>query len=180
MDIFKQINGYDGLYSACSNGSIISLPKKTRKGIRTLKPIKVAFGYYAVDLVKDKKIKRFLVHRLIANAFLDNTENKPQVNHINGLKGDNSLENLEWATASENQKHAIKNGLRSAKGEKNSQSKLTKDQVLEIFNDNSKYHIISIKYNISVPTISDIKRGYSWCSVTGMKNKKAEQIETKC
>ena len=170
MDIFKQITGYEGLYSACSNGNVISLPKKTRKGIRTLKPIKVTFGYYAVDLVKDKKVKRFLVHRLIANAFLDNKELKPQVNHINGLKGDNRLENLEWNTCSENQKHAIRIGLRSAKGEKNSQSKLTKDQVLEIFKDNSKYGIIAEKYSVSVPTVSDIKRGYSWCSVTGMQS----------
>jgi hypothetical protein len=172
MNIFKQITGYKGLYSACSNGDIISLPKKTRKGTRILKPIKVTFGYYAVDLVKDKKVKRFLVHRLIANTFIDNKSSKPQVNHINGLKSDNRLENLEWNTQSENQKHAIKIGLRSAKGEKNSQSKLTNNKVLEIFKDNSKYSIIAKKYNISIPTISDIKRGYSWCSVTGMESKK--------
>jgi hypothetical protein len=148
------------------------MPKRTRKGIRVLKSVKQNGGYYAVDLVKNKKVKRYLVHRLIAIAFLENKDNKPQVNHINGLKLDNRLENLEWNTCSENQKHAIRIGLRSTKGEKNSQSKLTEDKVLEIFNNNSKYGIIAEKYGVSVPTISDIKRGYSWCSVTGMENKK--------
>jgi uncharacterized protein YerC len=86
------------------------------------------------------------------------------------VKNDNRLENLEWATRSENQKHAILFGLRTTKGVKNSQSKLTETQVLSILEDKRTYGVISKEYNISVPTISDIKRGYSWTHITKLKN----------
>ena len=62
-------------------------------------------------LSKESKEKRFYIHRLVAKAFIPNHENKSQINHINGNKLDNSVENLEWCTNSENQRHAIKHGL---------------------------------------------------------------------
>ena len=68
-------------------------------------------GYYVVALRKDNKQKTFNVHRLVAELFLDNVENKPFVNHINGNKLDNRIENLEWCTARENNIHAHKIGL---------------------------------------------------------------------
>jgi uncharacterized protein YerC len=166
----KDIKNYEGLYFCDVDGNIYSYPKKTRKGIRKLKTTKFKTGYLTIDLVKNSNVKKHLVHRLIIETFIDNTENKPQVNHINGDKSDNRLDNLEWSTPSENQKHAILLGLRKTNGENNSQSKLKKEQVIQILHDNRVYADIAKQYNISIPTVCDIKRGYSWTSVTGLKN----------
>lgn len=158
----RDLKNYEGLYFADENGNIFSYPKKTRNGIRQIKPNKLKLGYLFIDLCKDGFVKKHLVHRLIADTFIENPENKPQVNHIDGNKVNNHVSNLEWCTASENQKHAIKNNLRSAKGEKNSQSKLTLKQVSEIFSDNRLYKEISLDYNISMSTISSIKNKKTW------------------
>lgn len=71
-------------------------------------------GYKEVHIV-GAITKRIRIHRAVAEAFIPNTENKPQVNHKNGDKSDNRVENLEWCTASENTHHALKTGLRSTK-----------------------------------------------------------------
>ena len=132
-------------------------------------------GYSSVDLCKDGTIKKYLIHRLVAEAFIPNPEKKPQVNHINGIKTDNRLDNLEWCTHSENMLHSYKQGLSSTKGEKNSQSKLNTEDVVKIFLDDRMYSLISKQYNISISTISDIKRGYSWTHITKMKNIKKKE-----
>lgn len=176
MEIWKDISGYENVYLASNLGRIKSLPKKTRKGERVLSPIK-GVNYFTVDLVKDKKVKKYLVHRLIAETFIGNLENKPQVNHINGIKTDNRIENLEWVTRSENQLHSIRAGLRTTNGIKNSQCKLSEKEVLIILNDNRKYKYIAEQYNTSIPTISDIKRGYSWTHLTGLRNIKTSKHE---
>jgi uncharacterized protein YerC len=168
----KDIKDYEGLYFLNELGEVFSYPKRTRKGIRKLLPNKSNCGYFMIDLCKDRKVKKFLIHRLMAQTYLKNDEDKTQVNHINGIKTDNSLINLEWVTRSENQKHSILIGLRTTKGEKNSQSKLTENEVLLIFNDKRLYKDISNEFGISIPTISDIKRGYSWTHITKMNNKK--------
>lgn len=81
-----------------------------RKG-KLLKPKKHKDGYLFVTLTKEKIKKNFYVHRLVAEAFIPNPENKPQVNHINGNKTDNTISNLEWVTNAENSRHAYNNGL---------------------------------------------------------------------
>jgi uncharacterized protein YerC len=165
------VKGYEGLYFVNDSGDFFSYPKKTRKGIRKMKPLEnKKTGYLYIDLCKNGKVKKFTAHRLIAISFLPNEENKQEVNHINGIKTDNKVGNLEWVTKSENQLHSIKNGLRTTKGEKNSQSKLNENDVLKIFKDKRTYKEISLDFKISVPTICDIKRGYSWTHITKAKN----------
>jgi hypothetical protein len=162
----KDIKGYDGLYFCNLNGEFFSYAKKTRKGIRKMKTIKHnSAGYLSIDLCKDGKVKKYLAHRLMAETFLDNPKNKEQVNHINGIKTDNRLENLEWSTRSENQKHSILIGLRTTNGEKNSQSKLTEQDVLYIRNSKEKGSILAKKFNISHPTICDIIKHRSWTHI---------------
>jgi hypothetical protein len=88
-----------------------------------------------VGLSKLGKLKIKTIHRLVAIAFIPNPENKPQVNHIDGNKANNSVDNLEWCTSSENLKHAHETGLKkSPKFETNPNAKLTKKEVTDMRN----------------------------------------------
>lgn len=125
---FKPIKGYEGIYEACSDGTIWTCEGKTtysnrhgknRKRIwkrREIKPqiqrrVRSNHSDKRVKLWKEKEVKTHLVSRLIATAFIPNPENKDFVNHKNGNPLDNSIENLEWVTRAENQAHAFKTGL---------------------------------------------------------------------
>jgi hypothetical protein len=102
----KQITDYPN-YSVTEDGRVIN-----NKTNRELKPILGRNGYYQVSLCNSGKIKNVSIHRLVASAFLNNDENKREVNHINGIKTDNRVQNLEWNTSSENRQHAFDTGLK--------------------------------------------------------------------
>jgi len=159
MEIWKNVVGYEENYVCSSKGEIKSIKRN-----KVLKPNKSSL-YYSVDLCKSGEIKRHLIHRIIATAFHENVENKEQVNHINGNKLDNSVNNLEWVTRSENQLHSIRIGLRHTRGENNSQCKLTSEQVIEIRNSKERNKDIAKKYNISYATVCDIQRRRSWAHI---------------
>jgi hypothetical protein len=111
-EIWKDVEGFEG-YKVSSFGRIKSF--KHKKAGRILKlPLK-AWGYFQTTLFKLGKPKFLSVHKLVALAFIPNPENKPEVNHIDGNKTNNNVQNLEWVTLSENSLHAFKIGL-SKKG----------------------------------------------------------------
>ena len=128
---------FSKLYKVSNTGKIRSLDRKDSIGRslkgreRKLTPDKD--GYLDVMLCKDGKMLKCKVHRLVATTFLENTDDKRTVNHIDGNKINNRVDNLEWATDSEQQKHACVNGLKvPTKGEQHGRAKLTKSKVREI------------------------------------------------
>lgn len=110
-EIWRDIEGYEGLYQVSNLGRIKSLRRQVVNtvGFRIVPEayLKGSFryGYRIVRLCKNGNVKRYMVHRLVAQAFIPNPENKPSVNHIDGVPNNNMLSNLEWATYSEQQNH---------------------------------------------------------------------------
>lgn len=136
--------------------------------VKILKPLFVR-GYLHVALYFGGKPKHFQVHRLVAQAFISNPDNKPQVNHIDGNKLDNYVGNLEWATQSENTKHAYDTGL-APQGEEHGCAKLTNEQVkyIRTNSDNLKREQLAEKFGVAPTTISDIQLGKIWKNASGV------------
>lgn len=106
----RDIKNYEGLYQADKKGDIYSTKRATTKGGKLKKSLR--HGYYCVCLCKGAKKNVYRVNRLIALTFIPNNMNKSQVNHLDGNKLNDKVENLEWVTAKENNQHAIDNGLK--------------------------------------------------------------------
>lgn len=151
-EYWVDIKHYEGLYKISNLGRIKSLAKewvcgKNSKRIKqeTFISICTTTEYYNIRLhKKGLKSKYYTIHRLLAEHFIPNPQNKAEVNHINGDKHDNRLENLEWATSAENRQHAFDNGLKVAsKGAKHYRA--------------TPIMVISLKENktISFPCIKD-------------------------
>lgn len=107
IEVYKTIEDYPN-YEVSNFGSVRNI-----KTGRVLRPSTYESGYQCVGLYLNGIQKYHLTHRLVASTFIPNPEHKRTVNHINGIKTDNRVENLEWATDSENIKHAYKTGLNS-------------------------------------------------------------------
>ena len=111
MEVFKDIIGYNGLYQISNTGKVKSLPKGNGNGNRErLLKFDCTADYARITFSKDGITIRKNVHKLVAEYFLLNPQNKPQVNHKDLNKLNNHVSNLEWVTSSENAQHAYNNG----------------------------------------------------------------------
>lgn len=116
-EIWKPIKGYEGIYEISNLGRIKSLKRNNNRCLidKIMKQYIGKQGYLQVRLCKNGKSKLHKVHILIANAFIDNPNNLPIINHIDGNKTNNTISNLEWCSYSHNIKHAYDIGLRKKK-----------------------------------------------------------------
>jgi hypothetical protein len=110
-EIWKDIEFYEGLYQISNKGRVKSLEYKGIKREKILNPCKNKRGYLIVNLYKLQKVKSASVHRIVAKNFIPNKDNKTQVNHIDGMKCNNWIDNLEWNTSSENVNHFFSSDL---------------------------------------------------------------------
>lgn len=118
QEIWKDVIGYEGLYKVSNLGNVISINYNGTKKSKLLAYHLNYKGYARVHLTKNKQDKYMSVHRLVAEAFIPNIKKYPQVNHKNGIKVDNRVDNLEWCTNEYNFQHALNTGLikKKAKG----------------------------------------------------------------
>ena len=174
---WRDVIGYEGWYQVSSLGNVRSVDRDIlysngrihhTKGVNLVQVLDKS-GYPVVGLSKNQKINMCKVHRLVCLAFTPNPEDKQQVNHIDGVKTNNVVTNLEWNTSSENQQHCVDNGLRViGKGELSSAPKLKEVEVVEIkklLNRGVKQRDIAKMYDVHFATISAIYRGKSWSHV---------------
>ncbi len=155
-EVWKDIPGYEGYYQVSNKGRIRSLDRiKIIKG-QILKQMDNGRGYKKVTLCKNGRYKQTYAHRLVGKVFLDNEENKRTINHKDGDKSNNKVNNLEWATYSENERHKLLNNGR----------KITFEQAKEI---RKKYNTgeytqqdLANEYGLDQTYISKIILNQSW------------------
>ena len=184
-EIWKNVISYETFYQVSDFGNIRSLDRIVNKlnGIsymrkgKLCKQSKSNLGYMTIGFtVNNKKVNKY-VHRLVAEAFITNMNDYPQVNHIDCDKTNNRMYNLEWCTNSQNHIHASKNGLNKLhlhrvvySGEENGRSLLTKKQVLEIKQRYIPYKYsakkLSKEYNVSESCITHILNNKSWKEIS--------------
>jgi len=164
-EIWKDIKGYEDKYRISNLGRVMSLKNKFGNRELILRQY-TSNGYCHFTMCKDSKLKMSRTHQIVAQTFIENPDNKPYVNHIDGDKRNNFVENLEWCTAKENVIHAYKLGLTSMnKGEDHYLAKLTERDVLEIKKykgSKIKYKDISKIYGVNKNTIGSIIKGKTW------------------
>jgi hypothetical protein len=180
-EIWKDVKNYEGVYQVSNFGNVKSLPRQWIGGLPNaprkhnglvLSSAKDKKGYLRVLLSKPGERHTYKVHRLVAIAFIENPENKKEVNHINGIKTDNRLCNLEWCSTMENMRHSILIGLRdnvNIKGENHPLKKLSESQVKDIRSlkegGNVSSSTLANVFGVSYYTIWDIVNRRSWVHI---------------
>ena len=165
--MLKEISGYSRYLIDSENGNVYSNTKC--KQMYLLKTFTKPDGYLAVSLwddsVLNRKRKTFLVHRLVAETFIPNPKNKPTVNHIDGNKKNNNVNNLEWATAHEQEVHSFALGLNYArKGENANRAELNWDAVHFIRKNYPEYSVneLALMFDTSSENVYSILYNYTW------------------
>ena len=159
---WRPISDYEELYQVSNYGRVKSFHKGST---RILKPALNVQGYLFVILYNKRKTFHARLSRLVAKVFIPNLDNKPEVNHIDGNKLNNYVENLEWVTSSENSKHSFAVGLQiGIRGANRSDSKLTNDEILFIRENSQNLNGTQLAklFNVSDSTISSIQRGQKY------------------
>jgi hypothetical protein len=132
MEIWRSVVGYEGIYQVSTSGRVKRIGKYRNQvtewdSNRLLKPARKNNGYMYCQLSKDGKTSPKMIHRLVAEAFIENPQNKPTVNHIDGNRENNDVDNLEWATYTENNIHSVVKLGRDSKNKRGSKSVLQYD-----------------------------------------------------
>ena len=166
---WKGIEGYEGQYQISSHGRVRKL--KPNGDYQYLKMGLSVDGYRRQALTNKEGIRsgHLKVHRLVAKAFIPNPENKPTVDHINGDKLNNNVNNLRWATMEEQNRWSIKKGLKNLTGENNGGAKLSNTNVEfiigELLKQDKTITEIAKDYSVGITTISSINTGRKWSSM---------------
>lgn len=169
-EIWKDIKGYEDLYEVSNLGRVKSLEKEIWNGkgyyIKKEYYKKITFcapvPYGQLNLNKNGKQKMHYIHRLVAQAFIPNPENKKEVNHKDGNKSNNLSENLEWVTRLENIEHSINVLGNRQDGRFNNNTKLNEFDIKKIRKDKRKHAEIANQYNVSRTCITMIKNYKNW------------------
>jgi hypothetical protein len=175
LEQWKDIKNYEGLYQISNKGRVKRLAGKClakagkyrnlSENILICFPNKTRYNYLYVNL-NNNGIKQFRIHRLVALHFIPNPNDLPEVNHIDGDKNNNTVENLEWCTNLENIRHSYKIGTHKIRtGEKAPNTKLTLEQVKQIkekLNNKEYGRSIAKEFNISEGMVSLIKHNKYW------------------
>ncbi len=175
-EVWQAVPEYEGLYEASTLGRIRSVDRLItgKNGVtkrfsgRVLKPVKQNAGYFALGLSKAGIVETVLVHRIVAKTFLGNPEGLEEVNHIDGVKGNNALSNLEWMSRVRNIRHAMGMGLIQGLGENNPAAKINDEsamQIKELLRLGLHPNEIAPMFGVKPSTAFDILLGRSWMHV---------------
>lgn len=167
--VWKDIAGYEDRYRVSSDGEIFSiLSDLILKGTPSLK------GYLTVALHKDGQQETRLIHRLVAEAFIENPEAKPSVNHIDSCRANNGYQNLEWCTPAENTQHGVACGF--VKGAPRKLTSFQVEQARSLYAEGFRMKWIADRLGVSTSTIKNVMRGkfYPFSGPSMLKPSKVE------